>query len=160
MAAIYNSYALSSASDWLFFNCPRHSNDNYYFKVDEIYPQFSPDFASIVHLGGSVTYIMLQLAYFLGCDPVYLVGLDHCYGKLSELLPPGKIRITPENIDIVRQCHVDPDYYKIGDLIGVPWVAKQELAFSKALEVFNENGRTLLNASRNSKLDVIPKITI
>ena len=45
---------------------PRHSNDNYYFKVDEIYPQFSPDFASIVHLGGSVTYIMLQLAYFWG----------------------------------------------------------------------------------------------
>ena len=160
MAAIYNSYALSSFKDWIFFNCPRTLNSSYYWDEHELYPQFSLDFASIVHLGSTVTYIMLQLAFFLGCDPVYIVGLDHSYGALSRKFPPGKIFVTEDNIDIVRTCHVDPNYYKLGDVIGVPWVAMQELAFSKAFEVFRANGRTLLNASHTTNLDVIPRISI
>lgn len=156
MAAIYNAYALSDRKDWLFFNAPRCSRNGYYWSEDDAYPQFSEDFASVVHLGGTVTYIMLQLAFHLGCNPVYIVGLDHNYGKLPELFPPGLILITEENYELVRQCHFDPEYYSVGDVIGVPWVAKQELAFAKALQVYVENGRQLFNASERSKLKIIP----
>ena len=159
LAALYNSYAVADTQDWIFFNSPRSVANQYYWS-DDLYPQFSMDFASIVHLGATVTYIMLQLAYFLGCDPVYIVGLDFSYGKLSEMFPPGKITITPENFDIVKTCHVDPDYYKIGDIIGVPNARLQRLSFAKADQVFNLSGRTLLNASAKSSLDVIKRVSI
>ena len=158
MAAIYNSYALSDRSEWIFFNSPRcMTNELFYWDEMELYPQFSSDFSSIVHLGGSVTYIMLQLAYFLGCNEVYLLGLDHNYGKLPELFPPGKIEITEENYHLVQECHFDKNYYKIGNVIGVPWIKKQEQAYEKALEVFNKAGRKIINLSEGSMLNVFAK---
>nr|WP_255446047.1 6-hydroxymethylpterin diphosphokinase MptE-like protein [Synechococcus sp. RS9907] len=159
LAALYNSYAVSDTRGWVFFNSPRSVAHQYYWS-DGLYPQFSLDFASIVHLGSTVTYIMLQLAYFLGCDPVYIVGLDFSYGKLSDMFPPGKIVITPENYDIVKTCHVDPNYYKIGDIIGVPNANLQRRSFAKANQIFNLSGRTLLNASARSSLDVIKRVSI
>lgn len=160
MAAIYNAYALSNTRDWIFFNAPRCANNDYYWSSEDIYPQFSKDFASVVHLGSTVTYIMLQLAFHLGCNPVYIVGLDHNYGKLPSLFPPGKIKITEENFDLVKHCHFDPSYYKIGDVIGVPWVKQQELAYDLALRSFTESGRSLLNVSDTTKLKVIPRIGV
>lgn len=158
MAAIFNAYALDSRKDFLFFNVPRNMVMNYpsYYWSD-LYPQFSKDFASVVHLGSTITYIMLQLAYFLGFKEVYIVGLDHNYGMLPKLFPPGKIKITSENYEMVQQCHVDKNYYKIGDVIGVPWVALQEKAYAKAKEVFEADGRKIINLSVDSKLDVFEK---
>ena len=49
-AAIYNSYCLKTESNGLFFNTPRCKNHYYYEHSEETYPQFSKDFASIVHL--------------------------------------------------------------------------------------------------------------
>jgi hypothetical protein len=159
MAAIYNAYALASHRDWLFFNAPRCQTNDYYWDEADAYPQFSEDFASIVHLGSTVTYVMLQLAFHLGCDPVVIVGLNHDYGRLPELFPPGKIPVTHENYPLVQQCHFDPAYYKVGDVIGVPWVARQETAYRKALEVFRAHKRQLLNATAGTKLLSLPIIS-
>ena len=160
MAAIYNAYALSRSRGWLFFNAPRCAGTHYYFSPEDVYPQFSKDFAAVVHLGSTVTYIMLQLAFHLGCDPVYIVGLDHDYGKLPDLFPPGKITVNKENYELVRQCHFDPQYYKLGDVIGVPWVEKQEMAYQAALEAFSEAGRTIINVSDTTKLKVFRTIGV
>jgi len=160
MAALYNAYALPSRKGWLFFNAPRCSANGYYWSELDIYPQFSEDFASVVHLGNTVTYIMLQLAFHLGCNPVYIVGLDHNYGKLPALFPPGKIKVTEENYPLVRECHFEPSYYKIGDVIGVPWVEKQELAYAKAVEVFASHSRKLINVSNTTKLHLVKKIEL
>lgn len=155
MAAIYNAYALSSSKDWIFFNSPRGSSNPYYWS--ELYPQFSKDFAAVAHLGSTITYIMLQFAYFIGLQRVIILGLDHNYGKLPELFPPGKIEITENNMELVRTCHFDPNYYKIGDLIGVPNVQAQEQAYKLALDVFNDSGREIINATPDSKLSIFPK---
>ena len=58
---------------------------------------------------------MLQFAYHLGFSKIFIVGLDHNYGKLPKLFKPGKIDVTPENLHLVQQCHFKKDYYKIGD---------------------------------------------
>lgn len=39
-------------------------------------PQFSFDFFTRVYLCGTVTWVALQLAVHLGCDPIYFIGLD------------------------------------------------------------------------------------
>ena len=152
MAAIYNGYAFPADEKTWFFNAPRMRNQLYYWT--DIYPQFSTDFASVVHLGGSIVHIMLQWAYHLGCDPVYIVGLDHDYGELPKLFPPGKVEITEENIHLVRGLHFDNQYYNVGDQIGVPFVEKQEQAYALAREVFERDGRQVYNASAHTCLDV------
>lgn len=160
MAAIYNAYALSNTQDWLFFNAPRCVGNGYYWLPEDIYPQFSEDFASVVHLGSTVTYIMLQLAFHLGCNPVYIIGLDHNYGKFPEIFPPGKIKITNEIYDLVKNCHFDSNYYKIGDVIGVPWVQQQERAYELAERVFKKSNRSLVNVSDTTKLTLIPRLGV
>lgn len=41
-------------------------------------PAFS-DQPNAVYGGFSVTYVLLQLAAIMGCDPIYLIGVDHRY---------------------------------------------------------------------------------
>ncbi len=153
LAAIYNAYAIPHDRRTLYFNAPRARYHGYYWE-DSLYPQFSRDFASVVHLGGSITYISLQLAYHLGCNEIYLIGVDHNYGKLPELFPPGKITITAENLPLVEECHFSKGYYKIGDQIGVPYSKKQEEAYLLAKTEFERIGRVVINAGVNSKLDI------
>lgn len=155
MAAIYNAYAFPADKDTWFFNAARMRGQKYYWT--DLYPQFSTDFASIVHLGSTVTFIMLQWAYHLGCDPVYIVGLDHDYGELPKLFPPGKIKITEENIDLVRGLHFSDKYYQVGDVIGVPFVKEQEDAYAAARDAFVRDGRKVYNASAHSCLDVFER---
>lgn len=154
MAALYNAYAIKPDTDTLFFNAPRMRRNLYYW--NELYPQFSEDFAAIVHLGSSITYIMMQWAFHLGCEQVYVLGLDHNYGKLPKRFPPGKIDITKENIDEVSKLHYTNNYYKVGDQIGVPDVARQEQAYTLALDRYQRAGRKLINLSPGTKLNILP----
>ena len=155
LASINNGYAFKADKHTYFFNTPRFRNQLYYW--EELYPQFSTDFASIVHLGSTVTYIMIQLAFHLGCNQVYIIGLDHNYGDLPKHFPPGKITITEENLELVQKCHYSKDYYKVGDVIGVPYVEMQEKAYNKAAEVFKAENREIYNASSKTCLDVFPR---
>lgn len=153
LAALYNAYAFRHHRDILYMNC-RHI-DRIYWK--NLRPMFSTDFAWLVYLGSTVAYIGLQLAFHLGCDPVYLIGVDHDYGDLPKKFPPGKIEVTEDNIDEVRRCHFSSTYYKVGDVIGVPNVEAQEDFYRHARAVYEAHGRTIYNAGRDSKLDVFDK---
>jgi len=84
LAALHNSYAIKPDKNTVFFNTSRHI-EGVYFWEDEPRP-FSRDFASIAYLGGTIVYLMLQLAYHLGCNPVYIIGLDHTYKFVIEEL--------------------------------------------------------------------------
>jgi hypothetical protein len=159
LAAVYNAYSIKYPNDWLFFNAPRCSNNNYYFTDETLYPQFSKDFSSVVHLGSTVTYIMLQFAYHIGCNPIFILGLDHDYGALPKLFKPGKLLVTEENYELVRQCHFDKDYYAIGDSIGVPNVHLQDKAYKLASNIFREKKVDVYNVSTISKLNCFDKIT-
>ncbi len=153
LAAIYNAYAFAHTADMLYMNC--RYIDRPYWRT--LRPMFSVDFANIVYLGSTVTYIGLQLAFHLGCSPVYIIGVDHNYGKLPELFPPGKITVTEENIEMVRQCHFSPTYYKVGDVIGVPNVEAQEDFYRHARQVYEQHGRQVYNAGVDSSLDVFER---
>lgn len=157
IAALHNAHALDFFNDFLFFYVPKIRENYEYYWEEPMYPQFSTDFAAIAHIGYTVTYLMFQFAYYLGFDEVYVLGLDHNYGQLSELFPPGKITITEENYHLVQQCHFDKNYYKIGDIIGVPWKKQQEMSFALADKVFREKGIAIKNIGVDSKLDIFEK---
>ncbi|WP_420316805.1 6-hydroxymethylpterin diphosphokinase MptE-like protein [Ekhidna sp.] len=151
LVGLNNAYYIKRSTDTVFFN-PRHGFDL------EGSPKFSREFASGVFLGATISYIMLQWAYFLGFSEVYVLGIDHNYGELPKLFPPGKIEITEQNIHKVRGLHFSDHYYKIGDVIGVPHVDIQNKAYEKANEVFQSTGRKVYNAGVNSKLEAFEKI--
>ena len=99
----------------------------------------------------------------MGFSEVNLIGLDHDYGEIVKLFPPGtkglinnKLLITEENYNLVSKCHFDKNYYKIGDYIGIPNVINQELAYAKAKQIFEKNGRQIYNLTPNTKLDIFP----
>jgi hypothetical protein len=122
-------------------------------------PQFSFDFPHIVFLGGTITYIGLQLACHLGCQPIYLIGVDHNYGRLTELLPPGKVTLTAENVRLLTEGrHFDADYHKVGDVVGVPYLKEQNRSYEHARTVLTARGIYVFNAGVDSRLETFPKV--
>lgn len=156
LAALHTAHALPRPwpDDLYFFNA-RYTTDAGYY--DEWGPHFSEDFASLVWLGSTVTYISLQLAWYLGAKTVYLAGVDFSYGPLEAMFKPGKITITPENIDLVQQCHFIKDYHKVGHTIGVPHSARQRRAYALAARIFERDGRRIINLTPDTKLDVFKR---
>jgi hypothetical protein len=155
IASLYNAHNIrGSWKDLLFMNS-RLADFTYW---NDIGIQFSRDFSHVVYLGSSITYVALQLAYHLGCNPIYLVGVDMDYGELTQMHPPGKIEIDVENIDKVRGVHFDENYYAPGDVIGVPDFGIQLKALEVAKAAFLENGRQIFNATPGGKLELFPRI--
>ena len=151
-----NAYCVEERDDTLFANVIRysHPSDSWW---KNFYPGFSIDFSSCVYLGSTVSYLNLQLAFYLGCNPIYVIGIDHDYGPLQKMFPPGKIEITPEVLSLLEKVHCIKGYHKVGGRIGIPYVAEQEKAFQKALDVYQDFGKQIFNAGFNSKLDIFPR---
>ena len=58
---------------------------------------------------------------------------------------------------MVRKCHFDKSYYKIGNNIGVPKLKLQNAFYAKVREVYEAHGRHVYNVGPNSKLDVFQR---
>ena len=153
MAALYNAYAFKADKKTYFFNS-RYA-DRYFW--DNLFPKFSNDFGDIVYLGSTITYIAMQLAFHLGFNEVYIIGVDHDYGELPKRFPPGKIKITEENIHLVKGLHANDNYYKVGDLIGVPYVELQDKAYARAREFYDKHGVVIKNAGIGGKLEAFER---
>jgi len=156
IVALHGAHAVPRpwGDDLLFMNARLIDDPSYWTDWG---PLFSEDFAQIVYLGSTVTYIGLQLAYHLGCEEVYLIGVDFSYGAMANDVAPGKMTVTAENIDQVSEAHLIPNYYKIGDTIGVPDYDKQRAAYTKAHSMFEAAGRKVVNLTPGTKLDVFEK---
>lgn len=153
---LHNSYCFPISTDMSFFHTPIRGKMQY--TVEEVYPEFSRDVGSIVYLGATITFVMLQFAYHLGFDEIYLIGLDHNYGELPKKFKPHKTKITSENFHLF-QNHFDKNYFKIGDTVGAsPNVKFQEMGYAEAKKIIEASGRKVYNASVDSKLDVFDKI--
>lgn len=156
IAAVHNAHAIAGPwrDDLLFMNA-RLADDVYW---NELGIQFSRDFSHVVYLGSTILHVALQLAYHLGCNPIYLIGVDFDYGPLADKYPPGKIEIIEDNIDLIRQAHFSEDYYKPGDLMGVPNYALQQTAFETAKQAFQDDGREIFNATYGGRLEVYDRV--
>lgn len=150
--ALKNSYAHPLSSEIVVLNGLLQKDD------DRTRPRFSLDAASQVYHCKTVTFIALQLAYYMGFSEVYLVGMDHSFGKLARMFPPGDLVINEQNIDLVEQQHFSPGYYKIGDRIGIPDMGMIESGYSVARDIFARDGRKVFNATDGGELEVFERI--
>ena len=100
--------------------------------------------------GYTVTYYALQLAYAMGFQNVFLVGVDHSFkqsGKPNEL----------QKMDGDDPNHFHPEYFK-----GHEWqladLEASELAYRTAKFYYQRSNRQVFDATIGGKLDVFPKM--
>ena len=138
------SYCLADGPDVCWVNFVRRY---------EPYPQFSADASELIYWGSTVTYLSMQLAYYMGCDPVYLIGVDFNY-----VLPDyadGKANITSREDDV---NHFHPAYFGKGKRWHDPRLDKVEPSYLEARRFFEAHGRTVQNATVGGKLEVFPRV--
>jgi hypothetical protein len=103
--------------------------------------------------GHTVTYVLLQLAYYMGFDEVILLGVDHNYG---EVLQPN-MEVVATGAD---EHHFSSSYFSDGTRWHTPDLPMSEMAYSLAKFHYEKAGRKIINASGRTKLKVFPIVPI
>lgn len=112
---------------------------------------FYEDLAQPICEGNTVTYVALQIAYYMGFERVFLIGVDHSFKQSGEAHETQVFQGEDVN-------HFHPDYFK-----GQKWqladVDGSEVSFHFANYYFRKAGRQVLDATLGGKLTVFPKIS-
>jgi hypothetical protein len=101
--------------------------------------------------GGTVTFVALQLAYFMGFETVILIGLDHSFVEKGV---PNKTEVRHSERD---DSHCHPDYFPKGIKWQLPDLYRSELAYALARQAFERDGRRIVDATPGGKCGVFPK---
>lgn len=134
------------------YNLPFGNPINYVVRRDF---SFNPEHELVI--GGTVTYVLLQLAYFMGVKKVVLVGVDHYYpGAGSKGVPGSKFWSNGEDPDHFKPAD-GSEYFKQGHIFNRPELEGTTYSYMLAKSVFESNGRKIVNCTRNSKLLVYDK---
>lgn len=112
---------------------------------------FSADAARRIYEGFTVTYVALQLAFFMGFQQVILIGVDHNFttqGKANQA-------IVSQGDD---PNHFAPNYFGKGYTWQLPDLEGSERAYRLAHEAYTRAGRSVVDATVGGKLTIFPKV--
>ena len=112
--------------------------------------EFSRDPSKAIWEGATVTYVALQLAFYLGYDPVILIGVDHSFTTKG----PAHKEVTSTGDD---PNHFDPSYFGKGFRWQLPDLETSEVAYRMARAAYESAGRTVIDATVGGKLTVFAK---
>ena len=117
-------------------------------------PHFSKNPFDVLYEGFSVTYVCLQLAYWMGFTTVLLVGVDHKYPTSN-----GNANVLTS---APNGNHFAKDYYAPGEIWNNPDLVRSAKAFEMAKEAFYKSRprRKIVNLTPDSGLDVFKKGSI
>lgn len=116
-------------------------------RSDPEFPGFGIDLRHGLHWGSTVAYSQIQLAAFMGCSEIVMIGIDHNYD-----LP--KKRQGAFYVHDGERNHFHPEYRQPGELWHQPNLDVLAVSYARAREVCAERGIQILNASRQTRLDV------
>lgn len=112
---------------------------------------FYRDISLPICIGYTVTYVAMQIAYYMGFKRIFLIGVDHNWAIANE---PNSINKL-ENNDI---NHFHPDYFK-GQNWHSPDKDGNEASYALAKHFFHSDGRDIFDATINGKLNIFHKIS-
>jgi hypothetical protein len=119
---------------------------------------FSPDCANFVVIGGTVTYVLLQLAFYMDFDTVLLVGVDHNYpksGKMEEGLHFVAGKDDPDHF----KTKTGKPYFEQGKKYSAPALKSTEQSYAVANLFYKKYNKRIVNLTPGSKLDVFERGT-
>lgn len=135
---------------WEFKDLAGPSGD-YIFLTGRSGPKFSKELSSEgVWDGATVTYVAMQLAYYMGFAEAVLIGVDHRFSTQGK---PHALVVSRED----DANHFSKDYFGKGFRWQLPDLQTSELAYGLAKDVFEKSGRKIIDATVNGNLDIFPK---
>lgn len=112
---------------------------------------FRGDIEQPIYEGCTVTFVAMQIAYYMGFQNVYLIGVDHNFVQTGK--PHEQQLMTNDDPN-----HFDPNYFK-----GAQWhladLKGSELSYHLANYAYNRTHRRIYDATVDGKLDIFPKIS-
>lgn len=118
-----------------------------------LYP-FSNDPGQIIW-GGTVTYLLLQLAALMGCDPIILLGIDFSYSIPGTVKDLGASRLMSTQDD---PNHFFPEYFGKGRKWHDPNLPRMRIAYLSAEKASHRLGFRIYNGTPGTKLKVFRRI--
>lgn len=112
---------------------------------------FSGDATGRLFEGFTVTYVALQLAFYMGFDEIILLGVDHNFQTKG----PANQVVTSQGED---PNHFSPSYFGKGFRWQLPDLDGSERAYRMARTAYEKAGRRVLDATVGGKLTVFPKV--
>ncbi len=103
-----------------------------------VIPSFSREPDKWIYEGYTVTYVCLQLAFYMGFSTILLIGVDHSYkfeGYPNEM-------VIAEGKD---KNHFHPEYFSNGRKWHNPDLIQSERAYRIAKMVYGAEGRDIIN---------------
>ena len=112
---------------------------------------FSTELSKRIFSGGTVTFVALQLAFYMGFEEVYLIGIDHNFSQKG-VPNTVELRKATEDAD-----HFHPQYFPAGSKWQLPDLLRSELAYSSARQYYEANGRKIIDATVDGKCNIFIK---
>jgi hypothetical protein len=132
-----------SGENTLYLNFPRDYRP---------FPKFSRDLSKRGYWGGTVSFLNLQLAAYLGCNPIILIGFDNSYNVPVQDVRNNVIESQTEDVN-----HIHPDYFGPGYRWHDPNVPRMEIAYSHARKELEGSGVRVLNATVEGHLETFER---
>jgi hypothetical protein len=100
--------------------------------------------------GYTVTFVALQIAYFMGFRNIFLIGVDHNFKQIGKPNEKQELKCSDLN-------HFDPNYFKdqqwhLADMEG------NEASYALAKHEYHNDGREIYDATLEGKLNIFKKI--
>lgn len=131
-------------------------NRGFYEKSSPNYcvPRFSTDASKELFCGQSVTYINLQLAYFMGFTEVYLIGMDFSYVIPESHKRTGDVLLS----DSDDPNHFHKDYFGKGKTWKDPKLERVGMNYRMAKLAYESTGRKIYNATVGGSLEIFDRV--
>jgi hypothetical protein len=112
---------------------------------------FCTDLTGRIWPGSTVTYVAMQIAYYMGFQRVILIGVDHDFETKGE--PDTLVVSQGDDLN-----HFHPQYFGKGFRWQLPNLEVSELAYRIAKFQFEKDGREIVDATIGGKLQVFHKV--
>lgn len=114
-------------------------------------PAFSNDLMFGLYGGNTVTYENIQIAAYLGADPICLLGCDHYYVQPDDATNDSDVTVGEEN------NHFIANYRQPGEVVKAAPIAAMTLAYEAAQRAAEKHGFTIYNCTRGGHLEAFPR---
>jgi Protein of unknown function DUF115 len=111
---------------------------------------FTGDASGRMFEGFTVTYVALQLAFYMGFQEVILVGVDHNFVTQG----PANAAVVSSGDDL---NHFSPNYFGKGFKWQLPDLEGSERAYRLAKAAYEAAGRRVWDATVGGRLSIFPK---
>lgn len=115
--------------------------------------RFARNCSISIGIGGTVTYVAMQLAFHMGFRQVALVGCDHSFATKGV----SNMAVKSEGKDL---NHFDPNYFSGGNVWQLPDLPRSEMSYSLAGAVFDAFGGGIVNCTDGGNLELFHRATL